>query len=146
MTRAIHSGGSTHARYAHRSRARDLDVVCPRCEARAVATQPSAAGSGVVVSDVHPAWRESDWRVTCSRCPHRLEGLGFDALPPLFWQFDGIWGWNRDHLVFVARLLDGEDVASDPYAWFAAYVPGEWKRDGKRVARAIWDRIGAPRW
>jgi len=141
VTRSIDNGGATHARYGHRSRARDLDVVCPQCGGRALATQPSASDSGVIVGDLHPAWGLADWTVSCSRCGHGATELSYERLPPLFWMLESgtetVWAWNRDHLAFVAAVLEGQDVRSDPYAWLAAYVPGNWKRDGKRVARTI---------
>jgi hypothetical protein len=72
-------------------------------------------------------------------------GLAYEALPELFWRFTfrkaEVWAWNRDHLAFLAALLREEDVAGHPYSWFAAYVPGVWKREGVAIARKIRDRL-----
>jgi len=112
-------------RYGHDSRARDLEVVCPRCGGRARAFKPSEEKGGVIVGDLSPAWNVADWRVSCVACPYRADGVAYQTLPELFWQFavgrTHVWAWNRDHLTFLATYLDGDETAvNHPYGWLAA--------------------------
>ena len=145
MSRALTNGSKTHVRYGHSSRARDIDVVCPRCGARARAFKASERDCGVVVSDLKGTWEIPDWTVACLSCPHRSQDLTYEKLPPLFWQFTSrsaeVWAWNRDHLVFLAAYLSGEAVDGDAYAWFAPYVPGEWKRQRDSVLQEVFERL-----
>ena len=145
MSRALTNGSKTHVRYGHSSRARDIEVVCPRCGARARAFKASERDCGVVVSDLKGTWEIPDWTVACLSCPHRSQDLTYEKLPPLFWQFTSrsaeVWAWNRDHLVFLAAYLSGEAVDGDAYAWFAPYVPGEWKRQRDSVLQEVFERL-----
>lgn len=145
MASAISNGSLTHVRYGHASRPREIDVVCAGCGGCAHASQPTEQRHAIVVSDLSEAWSIPNWRTSCPSCPYRASGLAYEALPELFWRFTvrdaEVWAWNRDHLAFLAAFLGEEDVAGHPYSWFAAYVPGVWKREGEVIARKIRDRL-----
>lgn len=98
-----------------------------------------------MVGDLSETWNLPNWETSCPSCPYRATGLSYDALPALFWRFtvrrSEVWAWNRDHLAFLAAFLVKEDVRRHPYSWFAAYVPGVWKRNGKVIALKIRDRL-----
>jgi hypothetical protein len=145
MPSSISNGGSTHVRYGHACRPRDLDVACPRCGARAQASKISERNSPPIVGDLSPSWNESDWIVVCTACPYRAADLGYERLPPLFWTTRvgdlEVWAWNRDHLVFLNKFLNGEPTDRDAYGWFGAYVPGVWQRQRARIVKAIRDRL-----
>jgi hypothetical protein len=145
MSSSIDSGGWTHVRYAHASRPRDIEVACPRCSARARASKVSERNSPPIVGDLSPTWNLSDWTVVCTACPYRAADLGYEGLPPLFWTTTvddlEVWAWNRDHLVFLSKFLNGEAADHDEYAWFGAYVPGAWQRNRTRILKVIRDRL-----
>lgn len=138
---SLTSSGLTHVRYGHGCRARDLEVVCPRCSALAKAHKPSEKDESLVVGDLSPSWGLADWVVVCSGCPFRAANLRYRDLPPCYWCFDvgsiSVWAWNRDHLVFIRRYLQDQAHRDDPFAWLGAYVPGEWKANADRVCKAI---------
>lgn len=142
---AIDNGGLTHVRYAHACRPRDLDVQCRRCGALALARKPSEVNAPLLIGDLSPSWRLADWYVTCPACAHREENLSFDELPERYWRVEVggicVWAWNRAHLAFLAEYLDGAASQDHPYAWFGAYIPGEWKRHAGDVVRAIRARL-----
>lgn len=143
--RAMASGGATHARYAHVRRPRDLHVVCSACGARALATHPKEAHLGPIVADVASAWNDPGWRWSCERCGARREGLFYRQLPARFYRFEvgelEVWAHNRDHLLFLLALLGGEPPRGHPYAGLSTYVPGRWKRRGRRLAATLRARL-----
>lgn len=136
-----HGSGMTHIRYGHNRRPTLIHVRCPRCGSRASATKPSESGMGLVTDDLCGTWHLSDWVVTCSTCPFRLVDGAYEALPPLYFEDEGIFAWNRDHLQFISLHLSGCDTTSDPYHCFATYIRGEWLRHRaqsiKTVARLL---------
>jgi hypothetical protein len=101
-----------------------------------------------LIDDLCPSWRLDDWCVTCTACLYRVPELAFEQLPPEYWRLEcgdlSVWAWNRDHLAFIAAFLRADETADkSPYAWFGAYVPGEWKSDAARVAKAIALKLGS---
>lgn len=138
--------GDTHVRYGHAHRPREMEVRCPRCGGLARARKASEVDSRLSVMDIgSPGWNLEDWEVACTACPHRAAGLAYEALPDLYWSFEigesCVWGWNREHLAFVRRCLLGRPEREEPYAWYEAYVPREWKKDAKRIAVHIERRL-----
>ena len=141
MARAISKGGWTHIRYAHCRRPTRLDVACPRCGGLAHATKTSEVGLSTFTNDCSGTWDKNDWNVVCTSCVYRASHLSYELLPPCYWQVEVgallVWAWNRDHLSFLARYLNGDDISGDAYAGLATYVPGDWKAAGKRVATTL---------
>lgn len=143
---AYSNGGRTHVRYAHAHRPRDLEVRCPRCGGLARARKPSEEGCRFLVVDVgSPGWNVDDWAITCTACPHRASGIAYEALPECYWSFEVgesvVWAWNRDHLAFLRRCLLGRMEREEPYRFFEAYVPREWKLDARRIVAHIERRL-----
>jgi hypothetical protein len=99
--------------------------------------KPSEAEMGIATGDLSGTWHLADWTVACSRCPLRLAGLAYESLPPLFFEIDGIFAWNRDHLHFLSLHIAGHDTAQHPYRFFTTYIRGEWLRDKNRTIRLI---------
>lgn len=145
MSRAINNGSSTHVRYGHSCRPRDLDVQCPSCGHRALANKVSERNESTLIGDMSPGWNVADWTISCLSCAYRAHDVAYDHLPKLFWDFTvgdiGVWAWNRDHLAFLAKYLSGDRTSDDPYAWLGTYVPGDWQRIGRRIARVMRDRL-----
>jgi hypothetical protein len=145
MSSSIDNGSWTHVRYAHACRPRDIDVACPRCRARARASKVSELASPSIIGDLSPSWGVSDWTVACTTCPHRAADLAYKDLPDLFWKTTvgdlEVWAWNRDHLVFLTKYLNGDATKDDAYGWFAAYVPGAWHKKRERIAKVIRDKL-----
>lgn len=144
---AKHGGGLPHVLYGHRCRPRDIEVSCPRCGHLARARKKSEENERHfhLVGDLSPNWFLNDWTIRCTDCVYRAEDVAYDDLPARYWTFDVgdlvVWAWNRDHLVFLSKYLNGEDTTRDPYGWLGAYVHGAWKQDGARIATAIAARL-----
>ena len=132
-----HGSGITHVRYGHNHRPTQIHVRCPRCGSLALALKPSESDMGIATGDVSGTWHLADWTVACSRCPLRLAGLAYESLPPLFFEIDGIFAWNRDHLHFLSLHISGHDTAQHPYRFFTTYIRGEWLRDKNRTIKLI---------
>lgn len=125
------AGGLTHIRYGHACRPARIDVRCRRCAGRAIATLPGETAR--LIGDMHPRWNPAGpwWTVQCAMCLAREPDVAYRDLPPLFWQASfrhgALWAWNREHLGFLIRYLQGAPADAEPYGWLAAYVPGRWK-------------------
>jgi hypothetical protein len=112
-----------------------------------LAAKVSERNGPTLIGDLSPGWNVAAWTISCLSCAYRAHDLAYDGLPKLFWELAvgdiGVWAWNRDHLVFLAKYLTGDAASDDPYAWLGAYVPGDWQRKGRRIAQAMRDRLAA---
>lgn len=141
------SSGACHVRYGHRSRPTEIDMVCPKCGLRAVASLVSDEPLGTVVGDGNPASWEDRWAVACTQCTYRASSVPGVDVTPFFWEFEAagcrVWAWNEGHLQMLASVLHGEKTAGRPYHWFRSYVRREWllKRNRLRIAKEIAKRI-----
>jgi hypothetical protein len=92
---------------------------------------------GAIVGDLAHTWHIDDWIIQCVSCPKRLTGLSYNNLPPLYYEEDGIFAWNRDHLLFIADSLYGRDISGNPYVFLRAYIHGDWLRHKKKSISII---------
>jgi len=132
--------GWSHIRYDHKTRPRVLNVVCPSCGAKALACKPSEDSlKGVIVADLSPSFRLSDWKLKCTECVYRKSDVSYIELPKLYLSEGalGIWAWNSDHADCLKRYLKGEDTTSDPYHWFMTYVRGDWKKNSLKAVKEL---------
>lgn len=129
--------GVTHVRYGHKCRPTVLDVCCTRCGGRASARKPSESEMGVIVGDTCGTWHLADWMIRCVSCPLRVTGLSYSDLPALYYEEDGFYAWNRDHLLFLADSFHGHDTSGNPYGVLGTYIKGEWLRHKKKSIRTI---------
>ena len=128
-TSAIDDGGTTHVRYQHGLIPCVLDVSCPRCEQLANAELSSSDPARPLVE---VGRHLLGWQVRCSQCVYRGTDVNYDDLPPLYWRVESggaaLWAWNREHLVLLKKVLDGQPVSDHPYEFLATYVRREWLR------------------
>jgi hypothetical protein len=131
----------SHARYDHRSRPTLIEVRCPGCGGRAVATEPCQEEGYVrVMEGGCPHWCTAEWKVVCSRCAYRDSGRSYSDLGELFYRVEArgvvLWAWNRGHLVMLHDLLSGRPVEHHRYAWFATYARRDWLKGSRKEALA----------
>jgi len=133
-------GGLTHIRYAHVRRPTLIEVKCPRCQGCAVATDESHALGELIVMDLSPYWR-SDYSLRCTSCMYRESDVAYADLPERFHQISiqgrTLWAWNREHLLMIRKVLRGERLDGDPYAFLATYIHRDWKLWRFRFSRAL---------
>jgi len=146
---AIASGGLTHVRYAHKWVPSVIDIVCPRCGGRVVATSQATQ----VMTPRGPNKRNpgrdpnSTWSLLCTSCTFRKRGVAFAEVAPFFHEFGvsrcKVWAWNLDHLCFLKMFLEGQPTEGHPYHGYRTYVRGAWLKGNNRIkiAKAIGDRI-----
>jgi hypothetical protein len=141
------SSGACHVRYGHRSKPTVIDMVCPKCGLRAVASLISQEPVGAIVSDLHPAFHDDRWSVICTQCAYRASSISGADVTPFFWEFEAagcrVWAWNQEHLRMLSSALLEESTTGHPYDWFRAYIHREWllKRNRLRVAKEIAKQI-----
>jgi hypothetical protein len=141
------SSGACHVRYGHKSRPTVIDMVCPKCGLRAVASLNSQEPLGAVVGDTNPASYEDRWTVACTQCVYRANAVSGADVSPFFWELEAagcrVWAWNEQHLQMLLSVLLGEKTRGHPYDWFRSYVRREWllKRNRLRIAKEIARRI-----
>ena len=101
--------GWSHIRYDHKSRPKILDVACPSCGSKAIASKPSEESlEGVVVADLSPSFPINDWQIRCVECTYRKSGVAYNNLPALYFSggsFD-TWAWNSDHAACISSYAD----------------------------------------
>lgn len=143
--------GWCHVRYNHSCRASVIDLVCPACGHRAVASavldERFGGPLGAVAGDGFIEMGAVRWGIACTHCAHRAEATSIDVLTPFFWEFDAagcrVWAWNRDHLQMLLKVLRGESVAGDTHECLRTYIPREWLLRGNRprIAKEIARRL-----
>jgi len=132
--------GWSHIRYDHKSRPKIVEVVCPSCGSRAIASKPSEEDrKGAIVADLSPTFRIEDWQIRCTGCAYRKSNLSYKDLPILY--FSGgvldLWAWNADHAECILSYLKGEDTSDNSYHWFMTYVRGDWKKSSSRIVKEL---------
>ncbi|RRD67565.1 hypothetical protein EII19_05520 [Comamonadaceae bacterium OH2310_COT-174] len=143
-TRSWLSGGASHVRYDHRQRPAQLDVRCPRCGQRALATPPPALLDAMpdvrIAADGNALW-DQPFDLRCTACLYRAQGVAYAQLPPLFHQISvggrTLWAWNSEHLDMIAQALQGRDVRRHPYGFFATYIQRGWMQWRHKFIHAI---------
>ena len=134
-------GSFSHSHFAHENSPDLIETRCDSCKGRVIAkriTPPLPAnyrpGSG---QRLEPA----TWDTQCTGCMRRTTRVAFDDLTEPYYQTSAagetIWGWNRDHLCMLLRVLDGENVDADPYAYYATYCRTSWLKKREPLARAV---------
>ena len=128
--------GFSHVRYDHSSRPRVLDVVCPKCRSRATSYKDSELEKGHLIGDLAGTWHLEDWNIKCLSCSFRKSNTKYTQLPPPYYKVTArdieLWAFNHDHFLMLLRLLDGEDIAGEPYEWFATYAHRDWLKTSNR--------------
>jgi hypothetical protein len=139
--------GACHVRYGHKSKPSVIDIVCPKCGLRAIASLISTEPVGAVIGDLHPAFRDDRWSVICTHCTYRANPISGADVTPFFWEFEAagcqVWAWNQEHLQMLSTVLLGESTSGHPYDWFRSYIRKEWllKRNRLRIAKEIARRV-----
>lgn len=135
------NGGWTHIRYCHRTFPTLVEIVCPKCHHRAVATLAVYDEGFVKVMDIDQY--HDDWSILCTNCPYRAGSLtwsGLKKIRELYFKRDVIgttfWAWNREHLHMLLLLLEEKDISNHPYKYFATYAKGDWLRKPQRLKYA----------
>lgn len=133
--------GWSHLRYDHHRRPTLVEVKCPKCGARATATEPCyAEGYFVVGEGSCPHWNESEWSVSCSDCMFRSSNKSYLDLGEYFYKAKSggvvIWAWNREHLVMLYDLLSNRPIENHKYASFATYAHKDWLKGSRRKSLA----------
>ena len=123
---SMSNGSLSHVFYLHTRRPTSIDVACPKCAGMACAKKTSEMESGPLSYDLSGAWHLSDWKVICKCCTFRQGGIAYASLPKVFWESDGLWAWNEDHLNFLEKRLSGEDTSDSPYDTYSVYIEKEW--------------------
>ena len=133
-------GGPNHSRYDHRQRPAQLEVCCPRCGQRTLATPAGATADVHISSDSNSLW-DQPFALCCTACLYRAQGVPYEHLPPLFHQISvggrTLWAWNSGHLDMIALALQGQDVRRHPYGFFAADIHRGWMQWRKKFSHAI---------
>ena len=133
--------GLSHLRYEHHRRPTLIEVKCPKCKARATATEPCYAEGYVIVGEGScPHWERPEWSITCSGCTFRTSGQSYFDIGPLFYTTASrgvdLWAWNREHLLMLSDLLSDRPVANHRYASLATYAHKDWLKASHRSALA----------
>lgn len=134
-------GGSSHARYDHQQRPTKIEVVCPNCSGRAIATEPNYDQGTLTVGDLSPSWETPAFSIRCTNCLLRLANQHYTELPAPYHQIAiagrTLWAWNQEHLEMLLHLLEGKSIQGHPYAFFATYIHRGWQQWRKKFAHAI---------
>lgn len=129
-SRHYHGSGFSHLRYDHKHRPTKIECICPLCGGRAIAQEPAFEEACLIVHDISAGWDQLLFRVRCTQCMYRANGLGYSDLGEPFHQISvsgrTLWAWNSEHLAMLRKLLAGESIAEDPYGWFATYAQRGW--------------------
>lgn len=137
--RSHYGSGLTHVRYSHEVGVTSLAIVCPGCGQYAEAKNCAEGASGVVISHLSAAWAAAAWTAHCQTCVWRATGLTRAAVMQQALYFTSpyhdFWAWNREHLVWLLRVLQRVDARTDNYAQLRTYVPGHWLSARRRYAR-----------
>lgn len=146
------ANGECHVRYHHTSSASIIDIVCPTCGHRAVAScVPNTLSNWPGGTLLGGGWVERKavyWAKVCTHCTFRSESTCQDNITPFYWDFDAagcrVWAWNREHLQMLLKVLQGESIAGDVHEWFRTYVRREWllRQNRLRIAKEIVRRLG----
>lgn len=135
------NSGANHVRYDHRQRPTCIEIACPRCAGRAVASGADHAEGRRVIGDASPGWDAADFSVTCTACMHRAKGLCYAELGAPLHQVSiagrTLWAWNEEHLRMILKTLRGESLKGDSYAFFATYIRRGWMQWRARFITAI---------
>lgn len=142
MSSSISNGGSTHIRYAHYHYPRVIELKCPKCLGKALAINADATKEIEYFMDI--AHFEKRWNTKCSKCSFR-RNTNWEETKELELRFKveirdiEFWAWNKEHLKMILKRLRNEDLKSDKWELFSAYIPGKWlsKLTGKRELRKI---------
>ena len=125
------SGGSTHIRYDHQRRPNLIHIKCPQCGGLALAKDQVSEGDEFV-GDLSQSWYESSFKITCTECPYRNDGVSYDGLTEPFHQFKGrgdvLWAYNSTHLDMIYKYLKNVSVKGHPYEFYQTYIHGDWKK------------------
>jgi hypothetical protein len=129
--------GWSHLRYDHERRPTLVDVRCPKCHGKAVATEPCHdEGYSIVGEGSCEHWEKSEWRIVCLTCPFRNSGKSYFEIGELFYRIVSgdivLWAWNRDHLIMLLDLLSKRPITSHKYASFATYAERDWLTGSRR--------------
>ena len=140
--------GSSHLRYDHQRRPTLLEVGCPKCHGKAVATEPCYAEGHLVVGEGScPHWETREWSIGCLNCSFRNSGQSYSEVGEFFYRIVTgsavLWAWNREHLLMLYKLVSGKQVSNDRYACFATYAERDWLKGSQRkaFAKAIQRRL-----
>lgn len=129
------SGNLDHVRYDHRQRPTKLEIRCPKCDGRAVATDARYAQGHISTGDTSPHWRVPEFSVSCTGCAFRADRQSYDDLTEPFHQVahngETLWAWNFEHLCMIADLLKGRSAKGHPYEFYSTYIRRSWWK--KRV-------------
>lgn len=132
--------GMSHVRYDHRSRPSKIEVVCPKCEAKAIATVPCYDTGIYICNDLCPHWQTNDWSVACTNCTFRAFKQSYSELGKFYYQVEArghtLWAWNREHLVMLYNLLSNKPIDKFRYGWFATYARKEWLKGSRKKSFA----------
>ena len=129
--------GASHLRYAHQRRPTLVEVRCPKCQGKAVATEPCYdQGYSVVGEGSCEHWEQVDWEIACLRCPFRSSGKSYFEIGEFFYRIVArsivLWAWNREHLLMLFDLLSERPIKNHKYASFATYAESEWLTGSRR--------------
>lgn len=135
------SGNTNHVRYDHVSRPTLIEVKCPKCQSKAIATEPCYEEGQLLLIDIGcPHWYSPAWSVKCSTCMFRAAQKEYAEIGDFYYQVElrggVLWAWNREHLDMLYNLLSGRSVEKHKYGWFATYARKEWLSGAKRKAFA----------
>ena len=134
-------GGINHVRYDHQHRPTKIEIVCPSCRACAIATEPRHLRGELITSDLSVSWHQPEFSVSCTQCFYRKNDVSYAELTSPFHQVAvagrTLWAWNLEHLQTIQRVLQGESIADDPYAFFATYIQRGWLQWRVRFTKEI---------
>ena len=137
--RSQYGSGLTHARYSHEVGVTSLAIVCPVCGHNAEAKNSAEGASALLISHLSAAWTAAAWTAHCQACVWRATDLTrADVMQqPLYFAspYHDFWAWNREHLLWMLRVLQRVDARTDNYAQLRTYVPGHWLSARRRYAR-----------
>lgn len=125
----INNGSPAHVRYGHYYYPKRLLLRCPKCHAKAIATNPQVPKEVVYFMDIADV--QKSWTIVCSSCTFRL-GADWDTLRAMDLYLKvpirglDVWAWNTNHLAMILKRLRKQDIQTDPWAAFATYIPKKW--------------------
>jgi len=134
-------GGSSHVRYDHLRRPIKIEILCPCCQKRAIASDDHANQDYVSVGDMSPNWEQSSFSVMCTSCMYRGKNVSYDELSEPFYQIKGrgeiLWAWNLAHLEMIYLFLSAKNIKGHQYEFYSTYIHGDWKKYKSSYLKAI---------
>ncbi len=140
-----------HPRYGHDYRLTKIDVPCPDCGSRAMATEPNYDNGHLYTVDggKHSTFVTFEgkyidkpvWTVKCLSCFYNKSKQRYSEMGELYYQVtvrgDTLWAWNKEHLEMIYDFLNDASIEGHPYERFETYIHGSWKAKKAQFVKAI---------